>query len=152
MNLFYADIEIIGDRKFCRNTKIALDLILKVDRTNFNRIKRYITKIVEADSSVMLITLKTYKVGAATSNSDVEWYASTIIHDCIHSLLSHRWSIWPRGREERHEDAALRVQFRFLKRIGADYHAHYVKGLIGNSKAYLLVGEKDYRGFRKREW
>ena len=153
MRIYYADIEIIGDRTFCNNTKNALELISKVDRINFERIMRYIVKIVEAASSGMQIHSMTYEVGAASSISDIKWYASTIIHDCIHSMLSHRWSIWPWGREERHEDAALRVQYRFLKRIGAHYYADYVKGMIGNSKAYLLVKGKDYReGYKKRWW
>lgn len=83
------EVKIIGDSAFCQKTQSALQLLKVKDRDAWNIVIKYIGVIKQHTFSGMDVFAcsPTFLVGSATSNSDIFWYASCILHDATHSLL-----------------------------------------------------------------
>ena len=124
---FETPIIIIGDGKFIEKTKDALSLIEKGSPDIYEMVTNYISVIRCGRTSGMDAKrpLPTFRVGT-TADSNLHWYASTIVHDANHSKLYNDHlnkfggpvpsNIWT-GREA--ENSCLSVQEEFLKAIHA---------------------------------
>ena len=134
------EIKIIGNSTFINKTKEALQLIKTNDVCSFVFINKYIGIIKQSDYSGMDVFTNppTFLVGNRTSNSDIFWYASCILHDATHSFLFFT-------AKEKGEDAfaayqghdaemyCLTAQIELLKRINApSYLIEYAEGLYDN--------------------
>ena len=130
-------ITIIGDDEFIEKTKAALSLIKKDAVRFYNVITNYVSIIRRAESSGMRAydPLPTFNVGKKTAQSQLTWYASTIVHDAHHSKLYNDYvkasgspvpsNIWT-GREA--ENYCLSAQEEFLETIHAPkYTIRYVR-------------------------
>ena len=73
------------------NTQAALDII-KDSQSDYENVLKYIGVIKQGKSSGMWAYLNppTFIVGRATYTSSPTWYASTIVHDAIHSRQYHQ--------------------------------------------------------------
>jgi len=125
---FETPIIIIGDDKFIEKTKNALSLIENGSSDIYEMVTNYVSVIRRGKASGMRASdpLPTYKVGQVTADSNLHWYASTIVHDANHSKLYNDHlkkfggpvprDIWG-GREP--ENSCLSVQEEFLKAVQA---------------------------------
>jgi hypothetical protein len=130
----YENILIIGNDDFIKRTIDALNLLKDRDNVNYRRVTKYVNKIIQSKRSGIAIMSKVFKVGDKTSlKSSLEWYASCIVHDAFHSMLSHRfkvphryiarWALSPCTKlAKRHEEICIRAQTRSLKKIGGSNH------------------------------
>ena len=134
-------ITIIGDPQFTRNTQTALDIIRTIPET-YDIVLRYIGIIRQGTSSGMWAWLNppTFVVGHATYTASTTWYASTIVHDAIHSWQYHTHlaayghvpnEVWMGYYAEME---ALEIQIQFLIDIWAPLHeiewAEYQKNIV----------------------
>jgi hypothetical protein len=80
-------LHIIGSEKFRARTRAALDLVRRT--RHYAEVSRYVSVIQQADRSGMQADAPrpTFEVGTATWEADPIWYASTIVHDAVHSRL-----------------------------------------------------------------
>ena len=122
-------ISIEGNAEFVRNTEAALELIRGVPET-YALVLRYIGVIRQGTSSGMWAWLEppTFIVGHATYTASRTWYASTIVHDAVHSWQYHTHFaiygyvppvVWTGYYAEME---ALGIQLQFLIDIGAPAH------------------------------
>ncbi len=117
---YFYKIKIIGDKKFIVQTKRALKLIKTKSKVDFDKIVKYIRAIKYGKISRIILKKAQFIVGEKTAYSDLEWYASTIIHETHHQYLhSNKILIWKYGNFWKHERLCLDEQIRFLKQIKA---------------------------------
>ena len=133
-------ILIEGDARFVANTQRAIEIIRRSPWA-YATVSRYIGIIRQGDSSGMWAWLDppTFVVGRATYTASSTWYASTILHDAIHSKQYHnhlaRYGyvpdiVWTGFYAEME---ALEIQIEFLRQIGAPEHEiRWAESLVGD--------------------
>ena len=121
-------ILIFGTDKFVERTEDALFLIKEKSPKSYELVTNYVSIIQCAEKSGMCAfnNPPTFQVGSRTAQSDLRWYASSIVHDAYHSKLYNDYrkkfnrkvpkEIWT-GRNA--ENSCLSAQEVFLKDIGA---------------------------------
>ena len=121
-------IMIFGPDEFVEKTEKALFLIKEKSPKSYELVTNYVSIIQSAEKSGMRAfnNPPTFQVGSRTAQSDLRWYASSIVHDAYHSKLYNDYrkkfnrkvpsEIWT-GRNA--ENSCLSVQEVFLKDIGA---------------------------------
>lgn len=124
-------ILIFGPDEFVEKTEEALFLIKEKSPRSYELVTNYVSIIQSAEKSGMRAynNPPTFKVGSRTAQSNLRWYASTIVHDAYHSKLYNDYrkkfnrkvpsEIWS-GRNA--ENACLSAQEDFMKDVGAPEH------------------------------
>jgi len=143
-------VKIIGNKRFCEQTKQALDLLKEKDSHNFRKVRKFLRFIVQYG-----ITLgtsphhKAFLVGNKTVFSDPKdelfslvWYASSIVHDATHIELFRRFKRIDEKEIERWELICCGFQRSCLKKIGGtSRHFAYLESSI---KSRYWEGERKY--------
>ena len=137
----WSEISISGDAQFVRRTNEALDLIRNGPPEFYVMVLRYMGAITQGSHSGMRVrwTPPTFMVGTPTYNSSTTWYASTIVHDAVHSRQYHQHRAATGRTVPNHvfsgmeaEMEALDVQIAFLIAIGAPTREiEHAESLIG---------------------
>ena len=121
-------ILIFGSDEFVEKTEDALFLIKEKSPRSYELVTNYVSIIQSAEKSGMRAfnNPPIFQVGSKTAQSDLRWYASSIVHDAYHSKLYNDYrkkfnrkvpsEIW-KGRNA--ENSCLSAQEVFLKDIGA---------------------------------
>ncbi|MDE5539527.1 MAG: hypothetical protein K2J20_03470 [Bacilli bacterium] len=134
-------MQIVGDKKFCRKTRKALQLLKDRDIESFEIVETFVREIKQHEYSGMDVfeSIPTFLVGTATSNSNIFWYASCILHDATHSLLYFNAEMEGKNGREIYQghDAemyCLTKQIETLKKIGAPVDIiEYAESLYDNN-------------------
>jgi hypothetical protein len=151
-------IQVHGSKEFQARTRAALEL---VSRTRFaDLVPRYVSIVRQAARSGMRAyePKPTYEVGEATWKSNSIWYASTIVHDAVHSRLYHEAAVkdgdqvpllaWTGQKAER---ICLQSQLEALQDLDAeDSTITYVRGLIENPE--YAGDESSWTDYQRRNW
>ena len=123
-------IKIIGDDDFIKKTEDALSKIKEKSPMSYAIVTNHISIIrsVEKRSGIdAKAKYPTFYVGLTTSNSPLNWYASTIVHDAYHVKLYRDYTKEHKGEPvppevysgRKAEDACLSAQENFLREIKA---------------------------------
>ena len=124
-------ILIFGPDEFVEKTEEALFLIREKSPRSYELVTNYVSIIQRAEKSGMRAfnNPPTFQVGSRTAQSNLRWYASTIVHDAYHSKLYNDYrkkfnrkvpsEIWT-GRNA--ENSCLSAQEGFMKDVGAPEH------------------------------
>jgi len=116
----YYNIEINGNQEFVDKTLEALRLIRKKSNKDFIRANKYLKVIKTGRKSRILLEKSIFVVGKRVWNTEIEWYASSIVHEVCHYYLYHIKKIpWKKGNMKYHEYTCIKDQTRFLRKIGA---------------------------------
>ncbi len=117
---YYDKIKIIGDKKFILQTKKALSLIKNKSSVDFEKVEKWIKSVKSDNISRIILKKAQFAVGEKTAYSELEWYASTFVHEATHQYLhSTKLLIWKSGNFYKHEKLCIDEQIRFLKSIKA---------------------------------
>ena len=146
-------ILIFGTDKFVEKTEDALFFIKEKSPRSYELVTNYVSIIQSAEKSGMRAynNPPTFEVGSRTAQSDLRWYASSIVHDAYHSKLYNDYrkkfnrkvpsEIWT-GRNA--ENACLSVQEDFMKDAGAPEHViKYIQK--GRTRDY-------FSDYKNRDW
>ncbi len=118
--IYHEGILIIGPKNFVVRTILALDLIKRLSKSDFTKIKKYLKSIKYHKTSYMSFEKAQFRVAKPTAFSYLEWYASTIVHDTHHYYLQYTGKLlWKKGNMAKHEKLCINEQLRFLKNINA---------------------------------
>ena len=124
-------ILVFGTDEFVEKTEDALFLIKEKSPRSYELVTNYVSIIQSAEKSGMRAfnNPPTFQVGSRTAQSDLRWYASSIVHDAYHSKLYNDYrkkfnrkvpsEIW-KGRNA--ENSCLSAQEDFMKDVGAPEH------------------------------
>lgn len=151
-------INLVGSAAFRAKTGAALALVRRTRHSEM--VSRYIAIIREARRSGMRADEQppTYEVGSATWQADPRWYASTIVHDAVHSRLYHEARA--KGRREvpplawtgkEAEGICLQTQLEALDDLKAPATTlAYVRKLLENP---MYQGDSaSWADYLKRDW
>lgn len=106
-----------NEYNFFKITKEALHLIKVIDPRRYSRIRKYLKSIafVQMGSNCYIHRLRSYFVDDFPE--DIEYYASSIIHESTHGFLRSKGFIYLPEKQEQHERICTKEQFRFLEKI-----------------------------------
>jgi len=142
-------IKIQGNKNFCDQTKLALDLLKEKDGHNLKRAMKFFRFIVQYKVSGTTPNQKVFFVGNKTAFSNpkdiqfsIIWYASCIMHDAVHQEIFRRFKRTDENEMERWEIICCRLQIKCLKKIGGD--ARHFEIMDNAMKTKYWEGERKY--------
>lgn len=110
-------VDVVGSKDFTTSVEAALNLLKEKDNAAYQRINKYLSKIVENENSGVDVYSKTFFLGKGTvSTGDVFWLAGVIVHDAYHSELFTLNKPYTGAEAEK---ACNQQQKTALKNIGA---------------------------------
>lgn len=136
------------EQKFFDIAIKSLQLIKYFDSRRYKKVKKYLRSIafVQMGSGCYMHRLRSFFVDELPK--DIEYFASSIIHEMTHGYLRSKGFLYVRERQEQHERICVYQQFKFLEKVILNKKELSEE----EQKKEILKYKKHFEDSIKRQW